>query len=508
MMNSPLALFRDLFPFKPTRLARKLAGSSTSLLKNLSGQPPLEVATSLTARIIPLINEEPNLASRFERLEAACQVAEQFLPTLENLVMQADLPLPAEVANAAIHADNLLKSLAASYADVAREVRQQPLNAEFNNLHHQSILRAISTLARRQFLAYRAYATPSATSWQMLHELYRMACDPAAQALSEKTAPIEHEYLGALLLGYMEPGNLPRTELETIYTCTHQMAAYAAVGELSKGMLSKAIESRFLVRTNEGNPGYPLTRLPVKTPLTGDLIIDCSQVLAAIDRNLSRPSDKPVQPNFNAPISLLQNMRALIAGKATRRFSRTKFKPRADLINGLDAVISFINGNTFSRRSLDGICRHEARAFVSNECSLVDEGPDSFRVKFVKGEKANIGVGDLIALQPRESSQVHICLVKRIASGTNRLELGLQLLSPQVSVVDITAAHAPSTRGLFLHSLPAYGKISGLIVPPGKLTSGQKISFNTPGKILHRQIGKCIEANEGLEFVALDPLPD
>lgn len=462
----------------------------------------------LTARIIPLINEEPSPATRFKRLEEARQVAEQLLPTFEHLVMQAALPLPAIATNAAIHADNLLKSLAASYANIARELRQHPPDAELSHFHYPSILRAISALARRQFLAYQAYATPSAASWQMLHELYRMACDPAAQALSEETAPIEHEYLGALLLAYMEPGNLPRAELETIHICTHQLAAYAEVAEASAGILTKAIESRFLVRTDEGKPGYPLARLPVETPLAGSLIIDCSQVLAAIDRNLSRPSGKAVQPNLNAPVSLLQSMRALIAGKATRRFSRTKFRPRADLIHGLGAVISFVNGNTCSRRFVDGIFRHEARVFVSNECSLVDEGPDSFRVKFIKGEKLNVGVGDLVALQPRESSLVHICLVRRIASSTNRLELGLQLLSPQVSVVDVTAGHAPATRGLFLHSLPAYGKFSGLIVPPERFTSGQKITFNIAGKTRPYRIGKCIEANEGLEFVALDPPPD
>ena len=139
---------------------------------------------------------------------------------------------------------------------------------------------------------------------------------------------------------------------------------------------------------------------------------------------------------------------------------------------------------------------------------MIDEGPDGFLVRFIKGEKSKIGVGDLVALQPRESSKTHICLVRRIASVSGRLELGLQLLSPQVSVVDIKSDHHPVTRGLFLHNLPAYGKHAGLIIPPGKLTAGQKITVNTLGQNLHRQIGKCIEVNEGLEFVALDLLPD
>jgi len=507
-MGSPLEIFRELFPFNHPVVRQKPAAATRSLLETIARLAPLDAAATLTSRGIPSIAEESDLQIRFTLLEGLRQAAEHILPTLEEQVMQAALPLPGEVTNAAIHADNLLKALAAAYADIARKICKNLLKAELSTLHHQSILRAINALTRRQFLACRAYTAPSETSWQMLHGLYLMACDPGARALNGETAPIEHEYLGALLFAYMEPGKLPRTELEAIHTCTHQLAAYAAVGEASPEIQNKATESSFLVRPGEGNPGYSLTRLPVGTPLAGSLIIDCSQVMAALDRNLSRQPGKAVQPDLDASPSLLQNLRLVIAGKSARRFNRTKFRPRADLIGGLSAVINFVNGNTCSRRAHDGIGRHESRAFFTSEWSLVDEGPDGFRVRYIKGEKSIIGVGELVALQPRESSKIHICLVRRIASSSARLELGLQLLSPQVSVVDVTSGRNASTRGVFLHSLPAFGKFSGLIVPPGKFMSGQKITFNSLGRTLHRQIGKCIEANQGLEFVALDSLPD
>ena len=501
-------MLRDLLPFTQPLAGQKTAAIARGLLEIIARLPPLAAAASLTTRAIPAIAAEANLHMRFKLLEDARQEAERALPVLEELVIQAALPLPHPATTAAIHADNLLKLLAATYADTAREIHKLHLNGGLNHLYHRSILRAISMLARRQLLAYSAYATPSSASWQMLHELYLLACNPSAQPLNSETAPIEHEYLGALLFAYMEPGKLPRHELSAVHTCTHQLAAYAAVGETLPGTQHNATESCFLVRPEEGSPGHPLNRLPAGTHLGGGLIIDCSQVLAALDRNLIRQSGKAVQPDLDAPPNLLQSLRVVIAGKSARRFSRTKFRPRADLIGGLGAVINFVNGNACSRRSLDSIGRNEGRGFITSEWSLVDEGPDGFRIRFIKGEKSQIGVGELVALQPRESSKIHICLVRRITSTGNRLELGLQLLSPQVSVVDIKPSRSPATRGIFLHSLPAYGKFSGLIVPPGKLTSGQEITFSTLGRTLHRQIGKCIEANEGLEFVALDPLPD
>lgn len=79
------------------------------------------------------------------------------------------------------------------------------------------------------------------------------------------------------------------------------------------------------------------------------------------------------------------------------------------------------------------------------------------------------------------------------------------MLSPRG---DVVAEEQPEQRAIFLHSLPAYGKFSGLIAAPGTYRQAQKIMIKLPGRSLHRQIGTCMEANEGLEFFALDLLPD
>ncbi len=507
-MESPLQLLRELLPFRHAPADGENAAFQ-GRLATLAGLAPFEIVEKLAAKVLPDILGQGNLHMRFKMLEEARIEAEQALPTLEQHLTQADLPLPKSAALAALHADNLLKGMAHAYAGIARNIEQNQQHAALVHLLHRSVLRAITMLSRRQLLAYRAYAMPSPASWQMLHELYRLTCAPSGMPLNGETGPIEHAYLGALLFAFLEPNKLPRNELDMIHRCTDQLSAYAIVGEATpEARSSKSAESCFLVNPDQGSPGHPLTRLPAGIVLAGGLIVDCSQVLTALDRNLSRLPGMPVEPKLDAPPVLLQSLRVAIGGKSARRFSRTKFKPRADLIGGLDQVITFLDGNTFSRRSLDAICRHESRTFKSSEWSLVDESPDGFRIRFIKGEKWNIAAGDVVALQPRESSRIHVCLVRRIATSQNRLELGLQLLSPQVSIISLPNGGDRHLHALFLHSLPAYGKFSGLIVPPGKLAPGQQIAFNTLGRTLHRQIGKCIEANEGLEFVALDPLPD
>lgn len=508
-MNSPLRLLRDLFPFSQPQAESKAAEAFQGRLMTTTGLSPLEVVGRLTTEFLPRISSQTNLHMRFKLLEDVRHEAENALPVLEGHIAKAVLPLPREATNAAIHADNLLKGMVNAYTSIARSILNNHHNSALSHLLHRAIERAISTLARRQLLAYRAYAAPSPASWLTLHELYQMACDPRIKPLNGETAPIEHEYLGALLFAYLEPNKLPRAELDQVHACTLQLAAYAIVGDASPGAQSRhSAESCFLARPDRGSPGYPLTRLPAGTSAESGLIIDCTPVLAALDRNLSRQPGQSVQPPLDASPVLLQSLRVAIGGKTARRFSRNRFKPRADLVGGLAQVITFLDGNAFTRRSLDAIGRGDAQELNPSEWSLVDESPDGFLIRFIKGEKWNIGAGDIVALQPRESSKIHVCLVRRIATTRNRLELGLQLLSPQVSLVEIPVQDAASLRAIFLHSLPAYGKFSGLIVPPGRFAANQQITFNTLGRTISRQIGKCIEANEGLEFVALDQLPE
>jgi len=508
-MESPLQLLRELFPFGPASAEQKSVAAVRGLLDTVAGLTPQEMIAKLASSVLPSINGQPNLHMRFKLLEDVRHEAEEALPVLEKLIGHSVLPLPLDAATSALHADNLLKGLAIAYSGIARSINKGHLSAGLNHLLHRSVQRAMAMIARRQLLAYRAYAAPSASSWQALHELYQMVCGQRSKPLNGETAPIEHEYLGALLFAYLEPTKLPRAELEIINTCTRQLAAYALVGEVTPETgSSKTTDSCFLVRPDEGNPGYPLMRLPAGTSIFGSLLIDCTQVIAALDRNITRRPGKVIDPNLDASPALLQMLRLAIGAKSARRFSRTRFRPRGDLVSGLLPVLSFLDGNTFSRRSVDASSRYDGRDYTSSEWAMIDESPDGFLLRFIKGEKHNLGAGDIVALQPRESSKIHVCLVRRISSSQVRLEVGLQLMSPQVSVVDIVADESPDQRAVFLHSLPAYGKYSGLITAPGAFRTGQKIMVKLPGRSLHRQIGTCMETNEGLEFFALDQLHD
>jgi len=470
----------------------------------LAGRSPLEVAGELTRQVLPMIAGQDNLHMRFRLLEEARREAEKALPALEDQLTQAVLPLGGAAAQAALSADNLLKGLALAYAAMARGIVAAKRDSTQKHLLQRSAHRAAALVARRQLLAYRAYAQPSPASWKLLHEIYGMACDPPNTPLNGETAAIEHEYLGALLFARLEPNRLPHAEFDRIHACIRRLAAVAVITDNSPEALAiRNLDSCFLVRPDQGTPGSPLNRLPPGESAEGGLIVDCAQVLVTLDRSLAGLPGSLAQAEPGLSPALLRSLRTALGGSGTRRFGRAKFRPRADLIGGLDQVIAFLDGNALSRRALDA-----AQPPIASEWSLIDESPDGFRIRFIKGERLAIGIGHLVALQPRESSRSHVCLVRRIASGQGSLELGLQLLSPQAGIVRLTNGGDHPMRAVYLPSLPAFGPFAGIIAPPGRLKRGEIISLATTEQTLRRRIGKCIEAHEGLEFIALDPIPD
>ena len=504
-MKSALRLFRDLLSFKPP--AERKAVEVRELLDTVAGLSSYEVVTELTARVIPAIVKQQNLYMRFKLLEDARQEAEKALPVLERHIDYAELPLPLAATTSALAADNLMKALACGYFDIAKAIMQGNQHKTLARMFQRAALCAMTLLARRQQLAYRTYAKPSSSSWTMLHELYQTARGFCSRLPDENISPIEHQYLSALLFAYLEPSKLARAELAAAIFCTQQLAVHAVVAEVTpETNTTKASPSSFVVRPEEGNPGTPLQRLPQGTPIFDGIIIDCSGVLNVLDKSVNRHPEATEEPGLDIPPALLHTLQLALGGRSMRRFARKRFKPHADMVGGIAQVIPFIEASPHSRRSADAASHHGPKTFEPSEWSLIDQSPDGFLVRFIQGESWKVGVGNIVALQPRESSKVHVCLVRRIATNTEgRFELGLQVLSPQVSVVDLQG-HGDIRRGIYLHRLPGYGNLPGIMARPGHLASGHKLKLAAAGEPQLWQIGRRLEASEGLEFFALVPL--
>ena len=461
----------------------------------------------LTSHVIPSVIEQRNLTMRFKLLEDTRQEAETALPVLERHVDSSVLPLPRTVRSSALAADNLLKALAAAYFDIAKTIAKSGHQRGYVHLLQRAVNRAMLLIARRQNLAYNSYTSPSSTSWLMLHELYQIIRDLRSIHPETNITALEQQYLSVLLFAYIDPSKLQRDELTVAVFCTQQLAVHAAIAKVTPDTpRCKAASPCFLVRPEEGSPGTPLLRLPKGTPTLGGFIVDCTVVLETLNKCAEHADYGYGDPGLDIPPSLLQTFQHAIGSQSIRRFSRMRFSPRAYVVCGISQVMSFLEGNPVLRHVADLAGRTEQRDFSRSEWSLIDQSPDGFLVRFLQGDQCQVGVGTIIALQPREARDVHVCLVRRIAvSEDGKVELGVQALSPKVSVIRLPG-HGEIRRVIYLHSLPAFSNRPGIIAHRGHFASGHKIKFELQGSKQLLQVGRRLEAAEGLEFFALVPL--
>ena len=73
-------------------------------------------------------------------------------------------------------------------------------------------------------------------------------------------------------------------------------------------------------------------------------------------------------------------------------------------------------------------------------------------------------------------------------------------------VIPFIGGDAHSPRGIHLQRLPGYGHRPGIIARPGHLASGHEVESGASGDTRLWQIGRRLEASEGLELFAPAPL--
>jgi hypothetical protein len=507
-MTPPLDFLRNWLPSARSSDEGAEASALRSWLDSMNGAAPEDVASSLAQRMHSMVSGQSNLHMRIKLLDTFEEVANELLPPLEREVADAPLPFTAALQAKALAADNLLKALSSNYAAVLGTIESRHLGGGLALLAQHAAQKATRILRRRLLLAYRAYATPSPSSWQQLHDLYRTSVRLDVTGAARSGMPIEQIYISALLLAYADPGKFARTELEVLQDFAERAANLVhlrrpeAIRDLHAGA------PLFAVAPEEAGPGKPLVR--TRSAGTANyLYLDCTNLAATIRSDIGAKSRLDMPHAWllpNASLAMLRTLAAMWGAQPTRRFSRMRFKPRADLVIGLLDVSLFLSGGAFRRRSNDSEKRGISSPAVS-EWALVDESPDGFGIRYVRGDIGNVEVGDIVGIRPRESSHVQICLVRRVSNaGQTRFELGLQNLSPHALVVDLPAsADTARAKAVLLPRMPAYNNAAGLLSTPGRIPDGLEILYPTGGTKVRLKLAQRIEGNSRNDFYLLLP---
>lgn len=478
----------------------------------LDDAAPADVAAALSSRLMPLVSEQRNMHMRTRLLDAFEEAADKVLPTLEDEVKRAPLPLAPQVKALALTADNLLKAQIKGCRSIVSNIEGLQPGALPNHLLQHVVLRAMYALQRRQMLAYSAYAPPSDSSWQQLHELHRLARSRGVSKVSKNSLSIEHIYVVTLLLAYADPSKFPRTELDALRTCADRMAPLVALLDTDDALGTEAPSHLFLVRGNDGQPGAPFRRSPKVAEARNCLVVDCGAVVAALNEEIAlradpAPGRETMLPQVGEP--MLRVLLKAWGSQPVRRFSRMRFKPRVDLVSSLPDAMKMVTGEALRRRREDHNGRNgqqEHSAPPISEWAVINESPDGFGIRYIEGPMRRLEVGELVGLRSREHSRTHLCLIRRASNaGQNRFDIGLQDLSPQAEIIDLPpSGNGQQRQALLLPELPAYAGAAGIIAMPGDLPADLELTHQRAQKPVRLRLGRPIERNARLEFYLLE----
>ncbi|MBL8488806.1 MAG: hypothetical protein JNK22_17200 [Rhodocyclaceae bacterium] len=503
-METPLRFLRDWLTLGGSRGDRESA-ALRAWLEGLAGSPPEEMATAIARRLPGLVAAQANHHMRLKLLDAFDVAVEQFLPDLERRIAGFPLPLGADHQAVALAADNLLKALALAYGAVAIGIESHKFGSGLAQLWRNAAARAIAARARRKVLACRVYAAPSPTSWRQMHRIYRRARLRGCAADERAGQSIEATYVAALLFAFANPSKFSRRDQEAILGAIDRLGRLASLRPPTDAERARGGDrDLFLIPADEAGPGRPLHRVTASAIGPEGLILDCSRLASALREAADGPAGHGLEP------ALAECLAGMWGGQQARRFSRVRFKPRADLVSGLERVVRFIEGEALQRRRQDrGAAAASGRGHENglSEWAIENESPDSYGLRFLKGDAGRLEVGDLIGMRPRESARVHVCLVRRVSNaGQTRLELGLQELAPGALAVEfIGSTPGEIGRGILLPAMPAHGRLPGLVAPPGSVATGDDITLRREGSFRSYRAGRCLEACEGVELFGLEP---
>lgn len=474
---------RDWLPFPTTREGEDNEAALHHWLEHHTDLPATARAAELAKRLPIIANREKNLHRRIRTLESFLVPAEDILAKLEQAITDAPLPLAPAIRLNAVAADNLLKSLVGSYGYTATAIESRRLATGLGRLLQTALFQGMRLIARRQVLAYRLYAPPSASSWQQMHQLFALARRRELLAPGKHGENIEGVYTRSLLLALADPLRHPREDLGKINTYIDALAPsvkLVRLGDLDLQLRQPG--ALFLISETHGLPERFLAKRNIAT--TNDSwLIDTAAVVARLRQATLDRSRKDRSPQLETALANIWN------GKPARRFSRAKSKPKAELVTGLAAVAEFLQA-AFSRRRNDRLRSIPFEQRASEWC-ILDQSPDGFGIRHTQGEVGMLNVGDIVGLRPREHNRVQICLIRRVNNTSQgHLELGLQALSPLALPISLEIGSS-----ILLPRLPGFGNCAGLAAPAGALCAGEAIHWHRNGRRFTHHLSHRIDGN-------------
>lgn len=434
--------------FAPPRRspARQSNFAAQALRRRMLELPIFDLEES-TAQIIDEIRafNHASLSRRIRQdgLEAIRISVEPVLTRIEAQLASAGSPASGEARRLHDLMTRLLRELAAANAKLVLERLGRLWRFGGGAALHVALVHALDFTARRIWFANRNHARAPRGAWARMHELYAVAMKfglAEKEIHSTRSSP-STIYRRALLLEFADPPRLNATDLRRVHEYV------AKFGESARVLVGRAPKKRqgiFMIDRNRDAAGFALSKHPDHEGLDASLVLACAPLTRRIARQLdaldsgTNPLELGLPTDAATPAyrGLLRRLLDNWSGSRRTRSARVQFRPRTEVHSGLERVWRILHGA--GRLPRDGAANASTSDWV-----IVNESAGGFALRHAHGASPSIPVGEIVALRPDGRAEISVAIVRwRHSEHADHLELGVQLLTPQLRPVMIAAIGA------------------------------------------------------------------
>jgi hypothetical protein len=515
----PLVTLASLLPEGGQALA---AGLHPDILRawmeTLKGMHPEDAAVALKEQL-KRTGVATSLRVRLKMLDLMAAETWRIADGFETDLNRANHPLSSALQRKVVLGNDLLKYHSKCFQAAIQKLKGGWLSRGNAKLLQRTLSSAMEMERRRLLLAFRAYAPGSKSAWRNLHKLYRIARDAGVATQSADDGDSQHNlYVKSILLAYAEPVQMAPGELDRIRFYLDRYAGLVELSDLSRSLIGPAArEGCFLIRNDEEGPGRSLRKWHNLQAQSNDLLLDCGPLLAKLRSQIDAIEHGALPSKIGLPtvarrpyyVSMLKHLLTLWGAPPLRRSHRQHFKPRVEIIAGLDNLWMLLSGISLKRRRDDHKEAEEGEQGVDiSEWSVFNESTTGFALQYLNGETGALSVGALAGVRAPDRSRTHICFVRRLVSGDQRsVELGLEKYAPFAVPTILSwsgsGSNQPPVRALVLPQVPSLREGAAVIVPPNILRSGKRVPFVLDGRYLTYVAGAPVERCPDYEIFSL-----
>lgn len=460
-------------------------------------------------------------------LELLRERSDALLPEVESHLNLVTLPLAAPLHAEVCAAKKLLRELGAAYSNVVSGAAGKWWASSYESTLQTAVLSGMQVMARRLTLAYRVYARGSRSAWLELHRLHRIAREEGFSTSVQNAAGESPErlYIRALLLAFAEPAKFAPEDLERVSSYVHRYDNLTLLRDpLKQEHAEEFGTASFLIRPSIAGPGRSLLKGPEEPFRSGDLILQCGALVDKLDSQLDALDKRTAPAKLGLPkiaerphyLALLRSLRRLWAAPPKRRYARTRFHPRVDVVVGFMEVWKFVAGAALQRRAQDEHAKAELAGSELSAWTVTNESPDGFSLSYlsvnVGSDASAIRVGEIVGLRPRDSALVHLCIVRRAMCETpTSIEVGIQIIAthvlPAIITLPATRPHATKrpVRVILIPKMPRLNNVAALVAPPDCLTIGMEFTLPYHGRSVLMRVTERNDQTASCEVLSLAP---